>query len=132
MMLYLRHQLESYAFSSHKWGSEENLDLEFQKREEKKKALSEKKFRKGLNDLRRRTRGNVWQKRKDEGLHEHRWLNHWVVYTAGNGGGEEGGELEIYGEEEWEQIKGEIGMNEEVRKKMLCQDCGQELEVEEF
>lgn len=125
MMLYLRFQLEAYAFGPHKWGSEENLDLEFSKREEKKKLLSEKKFKKGLNELRKRTKGNVWQKRKDLDSHKHEWLSHYVV------GNDEEGE-EVFTEEAWEEMRDEMGEEENVTKKMLCTTCGQELEVEEF
>lgn len=132
MMLYLRFQLEAYAFGPHKWGSEENLDLEFSKREEKKKLLSEKKFKKGLNELRKRTKGNVWQKRKDLDEHRHEWLNHYVVGNDDDDDEDGGRGREVFTEEAWEEMRDEIGEEENVTKKMLCKTCGQELEVEEF
>lgn len=66
MMLFLRCQVEDYAFGPQKWGSEEGLDAEFERREEEKARKRGKKFQQGLADLRRRTRDNVWQKRKDQ------------------------------------------------------------------
>ncbi|KAL9627073.1 MAG: hypothetical protein Q9164_007714, partial [Protoblastenia rupestris] len=45
MMLYLRYQVEDYAFSEKKWGSGKALDEEFAKREGEKKRRKEDKFR---------------------------------------------------------------------------------------
>ena len=64
MMLYLRCQVEAYAFSPSRWGSEEGLDAEFARREQDKARKRESKFIKGLRDLRRKTRDNVWEKRQ--------------------------------------------------------------------
>ena len=72
MMLFLRSQVEAYAFSAAKWGSEEGLDAEFDRREEEKAKKRGKKFAAGLKELRRRTMNNVWQQRKDE-EHVHVW-----------------------------------------------------------
>lgn len=65
MMLFLRCQVEEYAFSPQKWGSEAALDEEFERREEERTKKRGQKFAQKLADLRRRTRDNVWQKRQD-------------------------------------------------------------------
>ncbi|KAI5452503.1 DNA repair protein rad14 [Naganishia albida] len=70
MMLYLRFQVEEVAWK--KWGGEEGLDAEWDRREEQKRARKERKFEEGLKELRRRTRNNVWQRREDA-RHEHTW-----------------------------------------------------------
>ena len=46
MMLFLRMQVEAYAFE--KWGSPEALDEEFENRERDKRERKERKFQKGL------------------------------------------------------------------------------------
>ncbi|EJU01028.1 DNA repair protein [Dacryopinax primogenitus] len=68
MMLFLRKQVEAFAWE--KWGGPKGLDAEWARREEGKKAKRGKKFEEKLRELRRRTRGNVWQKRKDQ-EHKH-------------------------------------------------------------
>lgn len=68
MMLYLRCQVEDFAWK--KWGSPEALDAEWERRTEEKKKKKNKKFEEGLLDLRRRTRESVWQRRKDQ-EHKH-------------------------------------------------------------
>ncbi|KAG8865841.1 hypothetical protein FRC20_009433 [Serendipita sp. 405] len=68
MMLFVRYQVEEFAWK--KWGSPEDLDKEFFRREELKRQKKGKKFERGLKELRRRTREGIWQKRKDE-EHEH-------------------------------------------------------------
>ncbi len=72
MMLFCRKQVEEFAFGPGKWGSEKGLDEEFERREEEKARKRGKKFAQGLADLRKRTRDNVWQRRKDE-EHVHVW-----------------------------------------------------------
>ncbi|GAA5884962.1 hypothetical protein JCM6882_007172 [Rhodosporidiobolus microsporus] len=69
MMLFLRCQVEDYAFSPAKWGSPEALDAEFERREAEKKDKKSKKFAKKLQELRRKTKTNVWHRRVDA---EHR------------------------------------------------------------
>ena len=66
MMLYLRCQVEAFAFSDKKWGSGEALDAEFERREKEKKKKKGKKFEDKLKELRKRTRTNIWHKRQDE------------------------------------------------------------------
>lgn len=69
-MLFLRLQVEAYAFSEAKWGSPEALDAEFERREEEKRVKKGKKFEKQLKELRKKTKTNVWHKRVD-GEHRH-------------------------------------------------------------
>ncbi|KAL4783126.1 DNA repair protein [Aspergillus varians] len=86
MMLYLRYQVEEYAFSPKKWGSPEALDAEFEKRENEKKRRREEKFKTKLNDLKKRTRVEAYRRNRqgaaggsfgDEigkaGRHVHQW-----------------------------------------------------------
>lgn len=68
MMLFLRFQVEEYAINK-KWGSTEALDKEYERRVAEKKRQRQKKFEKGLHDLRRRTKESLWQQRKDEEHH---------------------------------------------------------------
>ena len=53
MYLYMRRHLEVYAFE--KWKGEEGLDEALDKRDEKRKELMNKKFKRRLNELRRKT-----------------------------------------------------------------------------
>ena len=67
MMLYLRYQVEEYAFSDKKWGSPEALDVEFNRREAEKKKRKEDKFRSKLQELKKRTRVEAYRRsRKGE------------------------------------------------------------------
>ncbi|KAG6918960.1 hypothetical protein DXG01_010199 [Tephrocybe rancida] len=68
MMLYLRFQVEEFAWK--KWGSPEALDAEYERRTAEKKKKKNKKFEQGLKELRKRTKEGVWQRRKDE-EHKH-------------------------------------------------------------
>lgn len=68
MMLYLRSQVEEFAFK--KWGGEEGLDKEYARRIAEKKVKKNKKFEEKLKDLRKKTRTSGWQKRK-EAEHQH-------------------------------------------------------------
>ena len=85
MMLYLRFQIEEYAFSDRKWGSPEALDAEFEKRQTDMKRRKDAKFRSKLNDLKRRTRVDAHKRMRagvdggnfgdtiHGGKHEHEW-----------------------------------------------------------
>lgn len=84
MMLYLRFQVEEYAFSDRKWGSAEALDEEFTRRESDKKRRKEAKFQSKLQDLKKRTRVEAWRRRREGpggnfgddlggGKHTHEW-----------------------------------------------------------
>ncbi|KAH0841481.1 DNA repair protein rad14 [Fonsecaea pedrosoi] len=67
MFLYLRCQVEEYAFSDKRWGSAEALDAEFEKRETEKKRRKENKFKSKLADLKKRTRVEAYQRSKKGG-----------------------------------------------------------------
>lgn len=54
MQLFLRYQIEEYAFQ--KWGSEENLDKEWLRREEMRKNRREKRFNNKLREMRKKLR----------------------------------------------------------------------------
>ncbi|KAG8623349.1 hypothetical protein KVT40_008325 [Elsinoe batatas] len=85
MMLYLRFQVEEYAFSEKKWGSAEALDEEFERRQGETRKRKEAKFKSKLADLKRRTRVDAYKRRKAGmeggsfgdtlrgGKHEHEW-----------------------------------------------------------
>lgn len=62
MMLFLRCQVEEYAFSEKKWGSPEALDKEFERREAAKKRQKETKFKSRLLDLKKKTRVEAWRR----------------------------------------------------------------------
>lgn len=111
MMLFLRCQVEQYAFSDAKWGSEEGLDAEFQRRQDEKSRKRGKKFMDGLKDLRKRTRDSVWQKRKDA-EHQHEF----VPVEEDEDGGRDDGD----------------GGEEGGVQKQVCQGCGLTVEVETF
>ena len=64
MQLFLRLQVEAYAFSEKKWGSPENLDVEYEKRQKVSKARRDKKFKNKLNDLKKRTRVEAYKRAK--------------------------------------------------------------------
>ena len=73
MMLFLRGQVEAYAFSARKWGSAEGLDAEYERRQAEKSRKRTRRFQEGLDRLRKRTiRSNVWQARQDA-EHVHSW-----------------------------------------------------------
>ncbi|KAK7702438.1 DNA repair protein rad14 [Diaporthe eres] len=61
MMLFLRYQVEEYAFGQ-KWGSAEALDAEFARREAAKKKRKEDKFRDRLLDLKKKTRADAFRR----------------------------------------------------------------------
>ncbi|EXJ92154.1 DNA-repair protein complementing XP-A cells [Capronia epimyces CBS 606.96] len=67
MFLYLRCQVEEYAFSDKRWGSADALDAEFQRREAEKKRRKENKFRSKLADLKKRTRVEAHQRSRKGG-----------------------------------------------------------------
>ncbi|KAI8822445.1 XPA protein C-terminus-domain-containing protein [Fimicolochytrium jonesii] len=69
MLLYLRQQVEAFAWK--KWGSPEELDAEYQRREDEKKGRKEKKFKAKMSELRRKTRTSTWTRKvDDEHAHE--------------------------------------------------------------
>ncbi|KAF9874408.1 DNA repair protein [Colletotrichum karsti] len=115
MMLFLRFQVEEYAFNT-KWGSAEKLDAEFEKREADKKRRKEAKFRDKLNDLKRKTRTEAIRRQQAAG-------------AAGSGprkfGDSVGGGKHVH---DWGRaVENEDGMT--VKK---CKECGMEVEELEF
>lgn len=117
MQLFLRLQVETYAFSPAKWGSAEALDEEYEKRTKVAKERKEKKFSKKLEELKKRTRMEAYKRAK-----------------FGNGGEEAkfGDRIQFMGDKhvhEWGRsvLDPETGMT---RKR--CEECGMEVEELEF
>ena len=87
MMLFLRYQVEEYAFSDKKWGSPAALDEEFEKRENEKRRRKEEKFKTKLKELKKRTRVEAYRRGRQQdgrganfgdelgrgGKHTHSW-----------------------------------------------------------
>lgn len=73
MQLFLRYQVEEYAFK--KWGGEEGLDKEWQRREEMRVNRREKKFESKLKEMRKRTRAEEYTRklRNNSDAHVHEW-----------------------------------------------------------
>lgn len=67
MKLYLRSQVEKRALEV--WGSEEALEEEHEKRDDKKAEAKVKKFNKKMKSLRMQVRSSLFQ--KDVSVHEH-------------------------------------------------------------
>ncbi|KAI9742382.1 MAG: hypothetical protein M1818_003915 [Claussenomyces sp. TS43310] len=112
MMLFLRYQVEEYAFGT-KWGSAEALDAEFEKRESDKKRRKEDKFNAKLRELKKKTRAEAYRRNMKTG-------------TSGGAFGDAiaGGRHE----HEWGR---EVENAEGITVK-TCVDCGMEVEVLEF
>lgn len=81
MMLFVRIQVETFAFQ--KWGGAEGLDTEWERRTAEAKKKKGKKFAQALRDLRRKTREGEWQMRQDA-VHKHEFG---VVETSGSASG---------------------------------------------
>lgn len=67
MQLFVRYQVEKFAFE--KWGGEEGLDKEWQRREEGKNMRREKKYQQKLNEMRLKTRAQEYTTRLKELKH---------------------------------------------------------------
>lgn len=65
MNLYLRLQVEEYAFSEKRWGSPEALDAEFERRQAETKRRKENKFKSKLADLKRRTQAEAYRRQRE-------------------------------------------------------------------
>ena len=115
MMLYLRYQVEEYAFSPRKWGTPEALDQEFAKRESEKKRRKEEKFRTKLHDLKRRTRIEAYRRSR----------------AKGGGGGQFGDDLGQGGKHQHQWGRAVEKPDGGVSVK-TCIDCGMEIEELEF
>ncbi|EHL03023.1 putative DNA repair protein RAD14 [Glarea lozoyensis 74030] len=112
MMLFLRFQVEEYAFST-KWGSAAALDAEFERREEEKKVRKEKKFKEKLKELKKKTRTDVYRRNLQNGN------------KAGQFGDRIGGGKH---EHEW----GRTVENAEGETVKTCLECGMQVEELEF
>lgn len=110
MNLFLRYQVEDYAFSPQKWGSPEALDAEFEKRESDKKRRKEEKFKTKLKELKKKTRTDAYRRNSAAG---------------GNAGGDFGQRI---GKEKHEHEWGEMVVNEEGMSVKTCVGCGMEVE----
>lgn len=112
MKLYLRFQVEDYAFGAQKWGSAQALDDEFERRLLETKQRKEKKFKNKLQELKKRTRVEAYKRGRA-------------------GGGGEFGDLIGNGrhQHEWGRAveDAETGMT-----KKSCVECGMEVEELEF
>lgn len=73
MQLFVRCKVEQFAFK--KWGGEEGLDKEWQRREERKQEIREKKYQQQLKEMRMKTRAQEYTLRLKEKkygkAHEH-------------------------------------------------------------
>ena len=67
MNLYLRLQVEEYAFSEQRWGSPEALDAEFERRQIQTKERKEKKFKNKLEELKKRTKVEAYRRSRANG-----------------------------------------------------------------
>ncbi|KAJ5775025.1 DNA binding domain [Penicillium nucicola] len=114
MMLYLRYQVEEYAFSEKKWGSAEALDAEFERRESDKKRRREAKFKTKLQDLKKRTRVEAYRRNRQ-----------------GAAGGDFGDDLGS-GRKHVHQWGRAIDNPETGIGVKTCVDCGMEVEELEF
>lgn len=134
MMLFLRFQVEAYAFSAAKWGSAEALDAEFARREADKKKRKDAKFKEKLLDLKKRTRTDAYL--RGQGRFENDG-NGKRGRGRGAGVGGEGRKKAKFGDvvadggkhvHEW----GRVIENEDGATVKTCTTCGMEVEELEF
>lgn len=112
MMLFLRYQVEEYAFNT-KWGSAEALDAEFERRASAKKAQKEKKFKEKLFELKRKTRTEAMRRGREDG----------AAQKFGDEIGRGGRHVHEWGR----AIENEDGVS-----LKTCVQCGMEVEELEF
>ena len=110
MMLFLRYQVEEYAFKT-KWGSQEALDEEYARREADKKDRKEAKFQSKLKELKKKTRTEAYRRN--------------LKSKGGQFGDRIGGEKHVH---EW----GQTVENEDGMTVKTCTGCGMEVEELEF
>ncbi|KAM7199732.1 XPA protein C-terminus domain containing protein [Naviculisporaceae sp. PSN 640] len=111
MMLFLRYQVEEYAFKE-KWGSAEALDAEFEKREAEKKKRKEAKFKEKLLELKKKTRTDAYRRTTGK-------LEGGKATKFGDSVG--GREKHVH---EW----GQLVENEDGMTVRTCTTCGMEVE----
>lgn len=112
MMLFLRYQVEEYAFKT-KWGSAQALDAEFEKREADKKKRKEDKFKEKLKELKKKTRTDAYRRNNKSG-------------------GKEGQFGDRIGASKHEHEWGQTIENEDGNTVKTCVGCGMEVEEMEF
>ncbi|KAI4263292.1 MAG: hypothetical protein L6R42_001558 [Xanthoria sp. 1 TBL-2021] len=113
MMLFLRYQVEGYAFGK-KWGSAEALDEEFARREKDKKRRKEDKFKSKLQELKKKTRVDAYRRSRKGGVGTGAFGD-----DMGNGG-------------KHTHTWGRAVENDEGIGVKTCVDCGMEVEELEF
>jgi DNA-repair protein complementing XP-A cells len=113
MHLFLRYQVEEYAFSAARWGSAAALDAEFEEREEKKRKTKEAKFKSKLKELKKNSRTEAFLRNSKNGG------------KKGQFGDRVGGGKH---EHEW----GQTVENADGESVKTCLECGMEVEVMEF
>ncbi|KAI2622622.1 XPA protein C-terminus-domain-containing protein [Xylaria nigripes] len=132
MMLFLRYQVEAYAFEK-KWGSAEALDTEFERREADKKARKDAKFKKKLLELKKRTRTDAYL--RSRGRFDETSNSNGKRGSSSKNGGEK--KVAKFGDvvadggkhvHEW----GRVIENEEGSSVRTCVTCGMEVEELEF
>ncbi|KAI8964796.1 DNA repair protein [Daldinia sp. FL1419] len=123
MMLFLRYQVEEYAFGEKKWGSAEALDAEFERRESEKKKRKEAKFKEKLLDLKKRTRIDAYRRQTGK--------------LGGDGGGAASGKKAKFGDaistggkhvHEW----GRVIEKDDGSTVKTCTTCSMEVEEMEL
>ncbi|KAF2263826.1 DNA repair protein [Lojkania enalia] len=115
MQLFLRLQVEAYAFSDRKWGSPEALDAEYEKRIKISKARKEKKFKNKLEDLKKRTRVEAYKRAKSSG-----------------GDVNFGDRIRGIGDKHIHEWGRSVLNPETAMMRKRCEDCGMEVEELEF
>ncbi|KAI1396674.1 DNA repair protein [Hypoxylon fuscum] len=125
MMLFLRCQVEEYAFGDKKWGSAEALDAEFERREADKKKKKETKFKEKLLDLKKRTRTDAYRRQKGMLGGGEKGSNAASGRKAQFGDAIPNGGKHVH---EW----GRIVENEDGATVKTCSSCGMEVEEMEF
>jgi DNA-repair protein complementing XP-A cells len=112
MMLFLRYQVEDYAFKT-KWGSSEALDAEFEKRQNDKTKRKQDKFNSKLDELKKKTRTEAYRRNMKNG----------------SKGGQFGDRI---GSGKHEHEWGATVENEEGMTVKTCTECGMEVEELQF
>ncbi|EOD46323.1 putative dna repair protein rad14 protein [Neofusicoccum parvum UCRNP2] len=128
MQLFLRCQLEAYAFSARKWGGPDALDAEFARREADKKDRREKRFKSKLDDLKKRTRVEAYRRSRQAGAAVGDGIGLGGSGATAQFGDKVAGRFDRH-EHEWGRSveDPETGLT-----KKRCVECGMEVEELEF
>ena len=124
MMLFLRYQVEEYAFKT-KWGSAEALDAEFERREADKRRRKEAKFREKLLDLKRKTRTDAYRRNNPKSA---------LAGSGGEGTAKPARFGDAVGGDNRKHVHdwGRTVENEDGVTSKTCMSCGMEVEELEF